>query len=141
MFVYFCIFLMRSQYLTIYCCNIFFNKKIFFIYMFKLKYSWFTMLWQFQVYSKVNIYTYTYVFFRFFSHMKVKVLVTQLCLTLCNPVEDSPPGSFLHVIIQAGILEYSLLHEMVPTQGLNAGLLHCRQILYRLSQQGSPLHI
>ena len=50
--------------------------------------------------------------------MKVKVLVTQLCLTLCNPMDDSPPGSSVHVIIQARILEYSLLHEMVPTPGI-----------------------
>ena len=27
-----------------------------------------------------------------------------------------------------------------PAQGLNPGLLHCRQTLYRLSHQGSPLH-
>ena len=27
-----------------------------------------------------------------------------------------------------------------PTQGLNLGLLHCRQILYCLSPQGSPLN-
>ena len=31
------------------------------------------------------------------------------------------------------------LHEGIfPTQGLNPGLLHCRQILYQLSHQGSP---
>ena len=28
--------------------------------------------------------------------MKVKVLVTQLCLTLCNPMDHSPPGSSVH---------------------------------------------
>ena len=28
-----------------------------------------------------------------------------------------------------------------PTQWLNLGLLHCRQILYQLSYQGIPLHI
>ena len=32
----------------------------------------------------------------------------------------------------------SLLHRIFPTQGLNTGLLHCRQILYQLSHQGSP---
>ena len=32
----------------------------------------------------------------------------------------------------------SLLQEILPTQGLNPGLLHCRQILYQLSHQGSP---
>ena len=28
--------------------------------------------------------------------MKVKVLVAQSCLTLCNPMDCSPPGSFVH---------------------------------------------
>ena len=28
----------------------------------------------------------------------------------------------------------------LPNQGLNPGLLHCRQILYYLSHQGSPSH-
>ena len=32
----------------------------------------------------------------------------------------------------------SLLQGIFPTQGLNTGLLHCRQILYHLSHQGSP---
>ena len=29
-------------------------------------------------------------------------LVTQSCLTLCDPVDCSPPGSFVHVISQSG---------------------------------------
>ena len=32
----------------------------------------------------------------------------------------------------------SLLQGIFPTQELNQGLLHCRQILYQLSYQGSP---
>ena len=32
----------------------------------------------------------------------------------------------------------SLLQGIFPTQGLNPGLPHCRQILYQLSHQGSP---
>ena len=32
----------------------------------------------------------------------------------------------------------SLLQGVFPTQGLNPGLLHCRQILYQLSHKGSP---
>ena len=36
----------------------------------------------------------------------------------------------------------SLLQGILPTQGLNPSLLHCRQILYHLSHQGSLiLHI
>ena len=30
------------------------------------------------------------------------------------------------------------LQWLFPTQGLNPGLLYCRQILYHLSHQGSP---
>ena len=33
---------------------------------------------------------------------------------------------------------YSLLQGFFLTQGSNLGLLHCRQILYHLSHQGSP---
>ena len=32
--------------------------------------------------------------------------VTQLCLTLCDPVDCSPPGSSVHGILQARILEW-----------------------------------
>ena len=35
----------------------------------------------------------------------VKVKVTQLCLTLCDPVDCSLPGSSVHGILQARILE------------------------------------
>ena len=36
----------------------------------------------------------------------VKVLVTQFCLTLCNPMNFSLPGSSVHGILQARILEW-----------------------------------
>ena len=48
---------------------------------------------------------------------------------------DSPwisPGQTI------GVGSLSLLREIFPTQGLNPGLLHCRQILYQLSHKGSP---
>ena len=38
-----------------------------------------------------------------------------------------------------GVGCHFLLQGIFPTQGLNPGLLHCRQILYQLSYQGSPL--
>ena len=34
------------------------------------------------------------------------VLVVQSCLTLCNPVDSSPPGFSVHGILQARILEW-----------------------------------
>ena len=36
-----------------------------------------------------------------------------------------------------GVGCHFLLQGIFPTQGLNLGLLHCRQILYRLSYKGS----
>ena len=37
-----------------------------------------------------------------------------------------------------GVGCHALLQRTFPTQGSNPGLLHCRQILYQLSYQGSP---
>ena len=36
----------------------------------------------------------------------MKVLVTHLCLTLCNPMDCSLPGFSVHGILQARILEW-----------------------------------
>ena len=64
--------------------------------------------------------------------MKVEVSVTQLCLTLCDPMDCSPPGSSVHEILgkNTGVGCHSLLQGIFPTQGLNLGLLRCKQILY-----------
>ena len=63
-----------------------------------------------------------------------------MCPTLCNPIDCSLPGSSVHGIFQARVLEYSsfLLQSIFPTQGLKPGLPHCRQTLYHLSHQGNP---
>ena len=37
-----------------------------------------------------------------------------------------------------GVDSLSLLQGIFPTQGLNPGLPHCRQILYQLSHKGNP---
>ena len=37
---------------------------------------------------------------------EVKVLVLQLCPTFCNPMDCNPPGSSVHGIFQARILEW-----------------------------------
>ena len=60
-----------------------------------------------------------------------KVKVTQLYLTLCDPVFYT-----VHGILQAKTLE--CVRGIFPTQRLNPGLLHCWQILYQLSHQGNP---
>ena len=55
---------------------------------------------------------------------------------LCDPMDY-----IVHGILQARILEwvaFLLSRESFPTQGLNPGLPHCRQILYQLSHKWSP---
>ena len=50
---------------------------------------------------------------------KVKVLVTQSCLTLCIPMDCNPLGSSVHAILQAKILEWVATPTpgLFPTQG------------------------
>ena len=62
----------------------------------------------------------------------------QSCPTLCKPMDCSLPGSSVHGILQAGILEWVASSF---SRGSNPGLPHCRQILYHLSHQGSRLTI
>ena len=50
---------------------------------------------------------------------------------LCSPWNS--PGQ------NTGVGSLSLLRGIVPTQGSNPGLPHCRRILYQLSCQGSPI--
>ena len=61
--------------------------------------------------------------------------------TLCDRVDSSPPGSSVHRIFQAGMLEWAAIpfsRGIFLTQGSNPGWLHCRQILYCLNHHGSP---
>ena len=53
-------------------------------------------------------------------------------------MDCSLPLSSFHGILQARVLQWvaiSFSRGMFPTQGLNPGLSHCRQTLYRLSHQ------
>ena len=74
--------------------------------------------------------------------IRVPCWVAPSCLTLCDPVEfgqpncssvhGDPPGENIRVDFHA------LLTGIFPTQGSSPGLVHCRQIFYLLSHQGSP---
>ena len=64
-------------------------------------------------------------------------LVAQSCLALCNSMDCSLPGFSVHGILQERSGLPTLLHGIFPTQGLNLGLLRCRQSLYHLSHKGS----
>ena len=73
--------------------------------------------------------------------IRVCVLVAQSCPALCDSMDYQParllcpqnsPGK------NTGVGYHFLLQRIFTTQGLNPGLLHCRQILYHLRQQESP---
>ena len=78
--------------------------------------------------------------YKIFYSECVDVKLLQLCPTLCNPLDCSPPGSSVRRILQARTLVgwHALLQGLFPTQGLNPGLLLCRKIVYHLRHQGSP---
>ena len=66
--------------------------------------------------------------------------VAQSCPTLCNTMDCSLPGSSVQADYPGKNIEvgcHALLQGIFPTQDLNPGLPHCRQILYHLSHQGS----
>ena len=69
--------------------------------------------------------------------------VSQLCPTLCDPMDCNLPSAFVHGIFQARMLEWGchfLLQGIFPTQGLNPHLLHCQADSLPLSHLGSPTH-
>ena len=53
--------------------------------------------------------------------IKVKVLLAQSCLKICDPMDCSPPGSSVHGFLQARILEWVPFPSprIFPAQGLN----------------------
>ena len=65
------------------------------------------------------------------------------CVQLCHPVDHSPAGSSVHGDSpgkNTGVGNHTLLQGIFLTQGSIPRLLHCRQILYHLSHNGSPLY-
>ena len=71
-------------------------------------------------------------------NITVLCLVTELCLSLCDPTDCSLPGSSVYGDSPGkniGMGCHFLLQGIFPTQGSNPGLLHWRWILYHLSHQ------
>ena len=68
-------------------------------------------------------------------------LFSQLCLTICDPMDCNLLGSSVHEDApgkNTGMSCHVLLQGIFPTQALSPGLLHCRRILYQLTYQGGP---
>ena len=64
----------------------------------------------------------------------------QSCLILCDSMDCSPPGSSVHGIHWARILEWVAIPFCRDSSqaGIEPGSLHFRWILYHLSRQESP---
>ena len=96
--------------------------------------------WRAAIHGVANSWTWL----SLWTELKVCVLclVAQLCLTLCDFMDYSLPGSSVHGDSPGkniGVGCCAFLQEIFPIQGSNPGLPHCRQILCHLSHQGSPL--
>ena len=77
-----------------------------------------------------------------------QVYVCVLCCLVVSdslqPMDCSLPGSSVHGDSpgkNTGMGCHALLQGTFPPQGSNQSLLHCRQILYQLSYQGSPAQV
>ena len=65
----------------------------------------------------------------------------QLCPTLFASVNSSPPGSSVHADSpgkNTGVGCHALLQGIFPTQGLNLGFPHCKQISLKSEPWGKP---
>ena len=68
--------------------------------------------------------------------------VAQSCPTLCDPMDRSPPGSSVHAISKAKILEWVaifLVQGIFQTQGSNPRLLHWQADTLPLCHLRSPI--
>ena len=69
----------------------------------------------------------------------VCVKVTQSCLTFCNPMDCSPPGSSLHTcsLVKNTGVGYHTPPGDLPNPGIEPRLQALKWILYYLSHQGN----
>ena len=71
-------------------------------------------------------------------------LVVHLCLTLCNPVDYSPPGFSVHGDSpgkNTGVGCHAILQGICPTQGSNPDFLHCRPVSLPSEPPGKPIYM
>ena len=89
---------------------------------------------------------------QFYSHKRKKIPTERVvlgedamrmpeCQLFVTPwtVARQAPLSMRFSSKNTGVGCYFLLQGIFPIQGSNLGLLHCRQVVYHLSHQGSPI--
>ena len=98
------------------------------------------MFWGFFCWSIVDLQCVSFkCTAKWFSYAHMCVCSAQSCPTLCNPMDCSPPGSPVHGIFQARILEWVAISfsrgSFQPRDWTCSSCVSCndRQILYHLS--------
>ena len=101
-------------------------SPLFFFFVFKiiylfvcllLTYNWSTMLYSYHCTANWSIYAFFFIFFSImvypriwnrvpFVYAATAAKLLQSCLTLCDPIDGSPPGSPIPGILQARTLEW-----------------------------------
>ena len=94
----------------------------------------------------INTYMHEYICVIYILYACVHAKSLQLCLTLCNPMDCSPPGSSLHGILQARILEWIACPffsrgSSHPRDQIHISYISCidRQVLYHQCHLGRPI--
>ena len=108
-------------------------------YTFDISFLCFDSLIFFYYWTDFSVWLYHWLFDSCKISCSHVCLMAQLCLTLCKPMDYSPPGSSVHGVSPGkniGVGCHVLLLGIFPTQGSNPGVLHCRWILHHLSHQG-----
>ena len=94
--------------------------------------------------QELNFYIFAYPSYLIFLLCCVCAKSLQSCLTLCDPIDCSPPGSPIHGNLQAGILEWvtmpSSRGSSQPRDRNCLSYIFCvsRQALYHQCHLGSP---
>ena len=100
-------------------------------------------IWR-KLYLSIVFFMIVDIFHEILTYASPAVLSESVSHSALRPMDYSLPGSSLHEILPARILEEvatAFSKGIFPIQGLNPGLLHCRQILYHLSFWGSLAYL
>ena len=101
-----------------------------------LKLKKFLTLLNFQARAKYQVEH--FVVMNFFHPLRnlMHAKLLQSCLTLCDPMDCSPPGASV-----PGILQIRILQGSFPTQGSNPRLLHWQASSLPLAPPGKPYEV
>ena len=89
----------------------------------------------------LGIYLFISLYFYVTIHLYMCESVRQLFATSWTVACQAPLCPWNSSGKNPGVGSHSFLQVIFPTQGLNSGFLHCRQILYCLSHYGSLIYI